>query len=86
MTRKALSQILRDVQPIVEKLRGVSGSRETLAVIPWPDFFDKEYLLPPCRVPAGETRVLRHFQERMPHLASVFQQGWKSANTVASAS
>jgi hypothetical protein len=27
----------------VEKLRGVSGSRETLAVIPWPGFFDKEY-------------------------------------------
>jgi hypothetical protein len=43
MTRKALSQILMDVQPIVEKLRGVSGSRETLAVIPWPGFFDKEY-------------------------------------------
>jgi hypothetical protein len=43
LTHKAVRQILMDVQPIVEKLRGVSGSRETLAVIPWPGFFDKEY-------------------------------------------
>jgi hypothetical protein len=43
LTHKAVRQILMDVQPIVEKLRGVSGSRETLAVIPWPDFFDKEH-------------------------------------------
>jgi hypothetical protein len=28
-----------DVQPIVEKLRGISGSKETLAVIPGPSFF-----------------------------------------------
>jgi hypothetical protein len=42
LTRKAVRQILMDVQPIVEKLRGISGSSETLAVIPWPGFFDKE--------------------------------------------
>jgi hypothetical protein len=41
LTRKALRQIFMDVQPIVEKLRGISGSTETLAVIPWPGFFDK---------------------------------------------
>jgi hypothetical protein len=43
LTRKAVRQILMDVQPIVEKLRGISGSSETLAVIPWPGFFDKEH-------------------------------------------
>jgi hypothetical protein len=43
LTRKALKRILMDVQPIVEKLRGISGSRETLAVIPWPGFFDEEH-------------------------------------------
>ena len=43
LTRKAVRQILMDVQPIVEKLRGISGSREALAVIPWPGFFDKEH-------------------------------------------
>jgi hypothetical protein len=43
LTHKAVRQILMDVQPIVEKLRGMSGSRETLAVIPWPGFFDEEH-------------------------------------------
>jgi hypothetical protein len=43
LTHKAVRQILMDVQPIVEKLRGRSGSRETLAVIPWPGFFDEEH-------------------------------------------
>jgi hypothetical protein len=43
LTRKAVQQILMDVQPIVEKLRGISGSRETLPVIPWPGFFDEEH-------------------------------------------
>jgi hypothetical protein len=43
LTHKAMRQIIMDVQPIVEKLRGVSGSRETLAVIPWPGFFDEEW-------------------------------------------
>src|SRR5262249_7040265 len=42
LTRKAVQQILMDVQPIVEKLRGISGSKETLAVIPWPSFFDEQ--------------------------------------------
>jgi hypothetical protein len=41
MTRKAVQQILMNVQPIVEKLRGISGSKETLTVIPWPSFFDE---------------------------------------------
>jgi hypothetical protein len=41
LTRKAVQQILMDVQPIVEKLRGISGSKETLAVIPSPSFFDE---------------------------------------------
>jgi hypothetical protein len=45
MTRNALQQILMDVQPIVEQLRGISGSKETLAVIPWPGFFDEELLI-----------------------------------------
>lgn len=39
LTSKAVKQILLDVQPIVEKLRGISGSKETLAVIPGPSFF-----------------------------------------------
>jgi hypothetical protein len=43
LTRKAVRQILMDVQPIVEKLRGMSGSRETLAVIPWSGFFDEDH-------------------------------------------
>jgi hypothetical protein len=43
LTRKAVKQILLDVQPIVEKLRGISGSRETLSVIPWRGFFDEEH-------------------------------------------
>jgi hypothetical protein len=43
LTSKAVKRILMDVQPIVEKLRGISGSKETLAVIPWPSFFDEEY-------------------------------------------
>ena len=41
LTSKAVKRILMDVQPIVEKLRGISGSKETLAVIPWPSFFDE---------------------------------------------
>jgi hypothetical protein len=43
LTSKAVKRILMDVQPIVEKLRGISGSKETLAVIPWPSFFGEEY-------------------------------------------
>jgi hypothetical protein len=34
MTRKALRQLLIDVQPLVEKLRRTSGSKETRGVIP----------------------------------------------------
>jgi hypothetical protein len=41
LTSKAVKRILLDVQPIVEKLRGISGSKETLAVIPWPSFIDQ---------------------------------------------
>jgi hypothetical protein len=41
LTSKAVKRILMDVQPIVEKLRGISESKETLAVIPWPSFFDE---------------------------------------------
>jgi hypothetical protein len=43
LTRKAVRKIFMDVQPIVEKLRGISGSTETLAVIPWPGFFDEAH-------------------------------------------
>ena len=41
MTRKALRQILTDVQPLVEKLRTISGSKERRGIIP-PRFFDEE--------------------------------------------
>ena len=41
LTRKAVTQILLHVQPIVEKLRSISGSKEMLAVIP-PRFFDED--------------------------------------------
>jgi hypothetical protein len=40
LTRKAVKQILLDVQPIVANLRGISGSTEMFGVIP-PGYFDE---------------------------------------------
>lgn len=40
MTRKALRQLLIDVQPLVAKLRSASGSKDTRGIIP-PRFFDE---------------------------------------------
>ena len=41
MTRKALRQLLIDVQPLVEKLRSASGNKESRGIIP-PRFFDEK--------------------------------------------
>lgn len=41
MTRKALRQVLVDVQPVVEKLRTISGNQDKRGVIP-PRFFDED--------------------------------------------
>lgn len=41
LTRKAVRQIVLDVQQLVDKLRGISGSKETRGIIP-PRFFDDE--------------------------------------------
>jgi hypothetical protein len=41
LTRKAVNQILSDIQPIIQNLRRISKNRETLSVIP-PRFFDDE--------------------------------------------
>lgn len=41
MTRKAFRQILVDVQPLVEKLRAISGNPDKRGVIP-PNFFDED--------------------------------------------
>ncbi len=40
LTRRAMKRMLLDVQPIVEKLRGISGSTEMFGVIP-PGYFDE---------------------------------------------
>jgi len=41
MTSRTLRQVLTDVQPLVEKLRDISGSKEKRGIIP-PRFFDEE--------------------------------------------
>jgi hypothetical protein len=40
LTRRAVKQILCDAQPIVAKLRGISGSTDKFGVIP-PGYFDE---------------------------------------------